>query len=224
MIMKHKLLGITMAVLMTACSSTTAVKFPNLTKMIPSQPEELPTVDKVVAPEWTTIKSGVYHDALGKAVFYGQGLVNKGEISQDRKILSEDRARDELAKTFTSYMERLVERISTSRSDNSLTEVSNDQLRNSIEEGTVTILMEAKIINHWLDPDNGKVYSMAELELKRLIEKLDSFESISFEDRSFLNESILQAHTSMTNGTVGQVAMVEERADVQPKIDRLLSY
>jgi hypothetical protein len=222
--MKHKLLGITMAVLMTACSSTTSVKFPNLTKMIPSQPEELPTVDKVVAPEWTTIKSGVYHDALGKAVFYGQGLVSKGEINQDRKILSEDRARDELAKTFTSYMERLVERISTSRSDNSLTEVNNDQLRNSIEEGTATILMEAKIINHWLDPDNGKVYSMAELELKRLIEKLDSFESISFEDRSFLNESILQAHTSMTNGTVGQVAMIEERVDVQPKIDRLLSY
>jgi hypothetical protein len=222
--MKHKLLGMTMAVLMTACSSTTAVKFPDLTKMISSQPEELPTVDKVAAPEWTAIKSGVYHDALGKAVFYGQGFVSKDEVSQDRKTLSEDRARDELAKTFTSYMERLVERISTSHTDNSLTGVNTDQLRNSIDEGTVTILMEAKIVNHWLDPDNGKVYSMAELELKRLIEKLDSFELISIEDRSFLSDSIVQAHASMTNGTVGQVAMAEERVDVQPKVDRLLSY
>lgn len=222
--MKHKLLGMTMAVLMTACSSTTAVKFPDLTKMISSQPEELPTVDEVAAPEWTAIKSGVYHDALGNAVFYGQGLVSKDEVSQDKKTLSEDRARDELAKTFTSYMERLVERILTSHADNSLTDVNTDQLRNSIDEGTVTILMEAKIVNHWLDPDNGKVYSMAELELKRLIEKLDSFDSISIEDKSFLNDSIVQAHTSMTNGTVAQVAMAEERFDVQPKVERLLSY
>ncbi len=222
--MKHKLLGMTMAVLMTACSSTTAVKFPDLTKMISSQPEELPTVDEVAAPEWTAIKSGVYHDALGNAVFYGQGLVSKDEVSQDKKTLSEDRARDELAKTFTSYMERLVERILTSHADNSLTDVNTDQLRNSIDEGTATILMEAKIVNHWLDPDNGKVYSMAELELKRLIEKLDSFDSISIEDKSFLNDSIVQAHTSMTNGTVGQVAMAEERFDVQPKVERLLSY
>jgi hypothetical protein len=222
--MKHKLLGMTMAVLMTACSSTTAVKFPDLTKMISSQPEELPTVDEVAAPEWTAIKSGVYHDALGNAVFYGQGLVSKDEVSQDKKTLSEDRARDELAKTFTSYMERLVERILTSHADNSLTDVNTDQLRNSIDEGTVTILMEAKIVNHWLDPGNGKVYSIAELELKRLIEKLDSFDSISIEDKSFLNDSIVQAHTSMTNGTVAQVAMAEERFDVQPKVERLLSY
>jgi len=222
--MKSKLLGLTMAIFMTACSSTTAVKFPSLTKMIPLQPEELPTVNKVVAPEWTAIKSGVYHDVSGRAVFYGMGSVSKEEENVDRKTLSSDRARDELAKTFTSYMERLVERISTSRSDNSLTDINNDQLRNSIEEGTVTILMEAKIINHWLNPDNGKVYSMAELDLSRLTDKLDSFNLISMEDRSFLKESIVEAHASMTNGTVRQVAMAGEHVDEQPKLGRLLSY
>lgn len=214
----------TIAFFMTACSSTTAAKFPDFTKMITSQPEKLQTVDKVAAPEWTAIKSGVYHDALGNAVFYGQGLVSKNEVSQDKKTLSEDRARDDLAIIFTSYVERLVGTILTSHSDNSLDDVNTEQLRNSIDEGTVTILMEAKIINHWLDPDNGKVYSMAEFELKRLIEKLDSFESISIEDRSFLSDSIVQAHASMTNGTLGQVAMAEKRFDVQPKVDRLLSY
>ena len=222
--MKHKLLGLTMAVLITGCSSTTIGKFPNLTKMVPSQPRGLPTMNEVAAPEWTALKSGVYQDASGKAVFYGQGSVGKDEISQDRKTLSEDRARDELAKVFTSYMERLVEKILTSRSDIPLTDVNNVQLRNSIEEGAVTILMEATITNHWLNPDNGKVYSMAELDLRRLTDKLESFNSITMEDRSFLEESIVAAHTSMTNGTVGQVAMAEEHIDVQPKFDRLLSY
>jgi hypothetical protein len=222
--MKYKLLGLTMAVFMTACSSTTAVKFPNITKMISSQPEELPVANMVAAPEWTALKSGVYHDVSGKAVFYGLGSVSKDNENMDRKILSEDRARGELAEVFTSYMERLVEKISTSRSNNPLTGLNNSQLRNSIEEGTVTILMEATITNHWLNLDNGKAYSMAELDLSKLTDKLDSFNSISMEDRSFLKESIVEAHASMTNGTVGQVAMAEERIDVQPKVDRLLSY
>ena len=222
--MKKNLLFLTLIIFGTACSSTTNGKFPDLTKMIPHQVEEAPITNRVHVPEWTVTGSGAYQDVSGKAVFYGLGSVSKDEENMDVKILSEDLARDELAKVFTSYMERLVEKISISRSDNPLTDVNNDQLRNSIEEGTVTILMEATITNHWLNPDNGKVYSMAELDLRRLTDKLESFNSITMEDRSFLEESIVAAHTSMTNGTVGQVAIAEERIDVKPKFDRLLSY
>ena len=156
--MKRKILGLALAVFMTACSSTTTGKFPNLTKMIPPQSEGVSIVNKVLAPEWTALKSGVYHDASGKAVFYGLGSVSKGEDNPDRKILSEDRARDELAKVFTSYMERLVEKLSKAHSDNPLTNVNKDQLNNSMEEATATIMMEAEITNHWLNPDSGKVF------------------------------------------------------------------
>jgi len=222
--MKRKLLGLALAVFMTACSSTTTGKFPNLTKMIPPQSEGVSIVNKVLAPEWTALKSGVYHDASGKAVFYGLGSVGKDKYNPDRKILSEDRARDELAKVFTSYMERLVEKLYIEHSDSPLTNINKDQLSNSIEEGTATIMMEAEITNHWLNPDNGKVFSMAKLDLGRLINKLDGFESISKEDRAFLKNSIVQVHASMTNGMADQVAMVEDSVDVQPKLDRLLSY
>jgi hypothetical protein len=222
--MMRKLLGLALAVFMTACSSTTTGKLPNLTKMIPPQPEKSPAVNKVLTPEWTALKSGVYHDASGKAVFYGLGSVGKDKDNPDRKILSEDRARDELAKVFTSYMERLVKKLSIEHSDNPLTNINKDQLNNSIEEGTATIMMEAEITNHWLNPDNGKVFSMAKLDLSRLIDKLDGIESISKEDRTFLKNSIVQVHASMTNGMADQVAMVEDSVDVQPKLDRLLSY
>jgi hypothetical protein len=150
--------------------------------------------------------------------------VGKDKDSPDRKILSEDRARDELAKVFTSYMERLVEKLSIEHSDNPLTNINKDQLNNSIEEGTATIMMEAEITNHWLNPDNGKVFSMAKLDLSRLIDRLDGFGSISKGDRTFLKNSIVQVHASMTNGMADQVAMVEDSVDAQPKLDRLLSY
>jgi len=222
--MKHKLLGLALAVFMTACSSTTTGKIPDLTKMFPPESEEPPIMNKVLAPEWTALKSGVYHNASGKAVFHGLGSVSKDENSSNRKILSEDRARDELAKVFTSYMERLVKKLSKAHTDNPLTNVNNEQLNGSMEEGTATILMESEITEHWENPENGNIYSLATLDLSRLTEKVDGFASISIEERSFLRESIVQAHASMTNGMTGQITLVEKSADVQPKLGRILSY
>ena len=150
--------------------------------------------------------------------------MSKDEYSSDRKILSEDRARDELAKVFTSYMEQLVEKLSKAHSDNPLSDASKSQLNSSIEEGTATILMESEISDHWENPDNGSIFSLATLDLSRLTDKVDGFGAISVEDRSFLKESIVQAHASMTNGMTGQITLVEKSADVQPKLGRMLSY
>ena len=93
-----------------------------------------------------------------------------------------------------------------------------------MEEGTATILMESEISDHWENPDNGSIFSLATLDLSRLTDKVDIFEYISTEDRSFLKESIIQVHASMTNGMTGQITLVEKSADVQPKLGRMLSY
>ena len=222
--MKRNLIGLTMAVFMTACSSTIPGKHLDISKMIPPVSEKPPVVSKVTTPEWIAQGSGAYHDASGKPVFYGLGSVSKDENSPEERVLSEDRARNELAKVFTSYMERLVEKLSIEHSDSPLTNINKDQANNSVEEGAATIMMEAEITNHWLNPENGKVFSMAKLDLSRLIDKLDGFESISKEDRTFLRSSIVQVHASMTNGMADQIAMVEDSVDAQPKLDRLLSY
>ena len=222
--MKQKLLFLTLIVFGTACSSTTTGKFPDLTKMIPSHVKEAPITNKVLAPEWTVLGSGAYQDVSGKAVFYGLGSVSKDENSPDSKTLSEDRARNELAKVFTFYMERLVEDVSKSKPGNSVTNINKNQLNNSMEEGTATIMMEAKITNHWLNPDNGKVYSMAKLDLSRLTDKLDSFDTVSTEDKFFLRKTIIQAHASMTNEMTSRTALSTVSVEGSEKQDRILSY
>ena len=222
--MKQKLLFLTLIVFGTACSSTTTGKFPDITKMIPRQVEKAPIPNKVLAPEWTVLGSGAYQDTSGKAVFYGLGSVSKDENTQDKKTLSEDRARDELAKVFTSYMERLVKDVSKSKSEKPVTNTNKKQLSNSMDEGTATIMMEAKITNHWLNPDNGKVYSMAKLDLSRLTDKLDSFDTVSTEDKSFLRKSIFQAHASMTNELISRAVLSVESVEGSGKQDRILSY
>ena len=214
--MKHKVIGLFLAVSIAACSSTSK----NFSNTIGEPSAET----KILAPEWTTLTSGVYKDSSGKAVFYGLGLANKEEMILDRKNLSEDRARDELTKILTSYLERLAKEVSESNLNNSITDVNRDRLGSSLDEGTATIMMEAEITNYWSNPDNEKVYSMAKLDLSRLTDKLDSFESISVEERSFLRESIFRTHASMANEQTGQVKFVKENINSQLKLDRKLSY
>ena len=215
--MKHKILGFFLTISIVACSSTAKNIFPN-------KIQEPSAETKILAPEWTTLTSGVYKDPSGKAVFYGLGSVNKEEMILDRKNLSEDRARDELTIVLTSYIERLAKEVLESNLNNSITDLNKDQLVSYLDEGVATILMEAEITNYWSNQVNGKVHSMAKLDLSRLINKLDSFDSISMADRSFLRESIFRAHVGMANEQPGQVKFIKENIISQPKLDRKLSY
>ena len=109
--MKHKILGFFLTISIVACSSTSKNIFPN-------KIQEPSAETKILAPEWTTLTSGVYNDPSGKAVFYGLGSANKEEIILDKKILSENRARDELTIVLTSYIERLAKEVLESNSNN----------------------------------------------------------------------------------------------------------
>ena len=215
--MKHKIIGFFLTISIVACSSTSKNIFSN-------KIQEPSAETKILAPEWTTLTSGVYKDPSGKGVFYGLGSVNKEEIILDRKNLSEDRARDELTIVLTSYIERLAKEVLESNLNNSITDLNKDQLISSLDEGVATILMETEITNYWSNPNNGKVYSMAKLDLSRLTDKLDSFDSISKADRLFLRESIFRAHGAMANEQTGQIKFVKEDINSQLKLDRKLSY
>lgn len=222
--MKHKLTNLFIAALMTACSSAPKQIFPDITKMIPRESEERSIDANVIAPEWTTLTSGVYKESKGKAVFYGLGKVEKREWISDRKMLSEDRARNELAKVFDSYIKRLAKEVTGSKLSNSVTGVHRDRLGSSLDERTATILMEAEITQYWSNKNNGKVYSMAQLDLNRLTDKLDSIKSISPEDRSFLKESIVRAHSSMANEQTVQLQFAKEEISSPTQLERQLSY
>ena len=222
--MQYKILALMLTFLMTACSSTKISKFPDISKMIPQISEDTRVVNNHAPPEWTLIESGVYRESTGKAVFYGLGRSGDKDNSKDKKTLSEDRARDELAIVLASYIERLAVEVSKIDFNSEVISAKKDRLNGSLEKDLSTILMEVEIVNHYENVNNGEVYSMAKLDLNRLKEKLDGSRSISIEDKSFLKEAISHAHDSMANGAVIQVSLKEENIDLQPKHDRRVSY
>ena len=145
-------------------------------------------------------------------------------VNENNTEISEDRARNELAKVFDSYIKRLAKEVTGSKLSNSVTDVHRNRLGSSLDERTATILMEAEITQYWSNKNNGKVYSMAQLDLNRLTDKLDSIKSISPEDRSFLKEAIVRAHSSMANEQTSQVQFAKEEKNTPTKLERQLSY
>ena len=222
--MKQKLLFLTLAVFGAACSSTPKTKFPDISKMIPQQVEKAPVKNKVLIPEWTTLASGAYQDESGNAVFYGLGLSNENKEALNSKTLSEDRARYELAKVLTSYMEHLVEDIKKTKPDSSIKNINKNRLNKSLEERTATIMMEAQITDRWLNPNNGNFYSRAKLDLNRFTDRLDKFDSFSLEDKFFLKKTIIQAHATMTGKMATHAVLSAKKIEVLEKRDRILSY
>ena len=221
--MKNKLTGLVIAFFMTACSSTGSGKHFDISKLIPPASEVPTETSKEQIPEWVSMGSGAYHDDSGEPVFYGLGSVVKDEKDQGRKVLSEDRARNELAKIFTSYVDRLVEKISRVTSEDKEINPDENQTNSKIEEGIVTILMESTISDYWKNADSGTEYSLAVLKLSHLADKVDGFGHISPEERVLLKNTFIRVHASM-NGVEDQVASVEERVDAKPELKRLLSY
>lgn len=120
-------------------------------------------------------------------------------------------------------MKRLATNLSSALEELS-SELSRSRINSLLEEHTATILMESEIANNWSNPNNGKVYSMAKLDLSRLTDKLDNFVMVSKEDKLFLRNSIIQTHSSMANETINSVALVKENPDSQPKLERRISY
>ena len=70
--MKHKLLGFFLTISIVACSSTSKNIFPN-------KIQEPSAETKILAPEWTTLTSGVYKDPSGKAVFLSETSTSYAE-------------------------------------------------------------------------------------------------------------------------------------------------
>ena len=222
--MQYKILALMLTFLITACSSTKVSKFPDISKMIPKLSEDTRVVNNYVAPKWTLIESGVYHESTGKAVLYGIGRSGNKDNSKDVKTLSEDRARDELAIVLASYIKRLAVEVSKLDFNSEVISEKKDRLNDSLGKNLSTILMEVEIMNHYENANNGEVYSMAKLDLNRLKEKLDGSRSISIKDKYFLKEAISHAHDSMANGAVIKVFLKKEKFDLQPKQDRRVSY
>jgi hypothetical protein len=139
-----------------ACSSKTTVK------------SDLGIAD---APDWVNKGSTILDDKGGR-LFHGVGSAPAMGDQSLQISTADDRARSELARVLSTYMD-VVSRDFRAASGSG-DDVSGEQnITRQINALTKVNLTGAEIIGHWNDKHTGIIYSIAELDMKRVKETLD---------------------------------------------------
>jgi hypothetical protein len=139
------------AVAISACSSTTKVESDLGIKG---------------APDWVNEGTNILNDKGGR-LFHGVGSAGPmGDVAL-QKSTADDRARAEVARILSSYMDVVSsDYLSSARAGGA--SVAEESVTRQIKSLTKVNLAGAKIIGSWRDKKTNIIYSIAELDMKHV--------------------------------------------------------
>ncbi len=118
------------------------------------------------APEWVNKGTAYVNDKDGR-LFHGVGSVSPmGDVSLQRST-ADDRARAEVARIFSSYLD-VVSNDYQSSAKSGDNKISEESISRQIKNLTKVNLAGAKIVARWKDKKTQTVYSIAELDMKQV--------------------------------------------------------
>jgi hypothetical protein len=118
------------------------------------------------APDWVNKGTNYVNDKDGR-LFHGVGSASPmGEVTLQRAT-ADDRARAELARIFSSYMD-VVSNDYQSAAKSGDSKVSEEAVSRQIKNLSKMNLAGAKIIARWQDKKTNIVYAIAELDMKQV--------------------------------------------------------
>jgi hypothetical protein len=142
------LLAACIAVVLSSCSDTTKVE------------SDMGLRD---VPDWVNKGTNILNNKDGR-LFHGVGSAKPLADAPLQKSVADDRARAEVARILTSYLEVVSDDyVSSARADGE--SVSEESISRQIRATTKINLRGAKIIANWRDQNTGIVYSLCELDM-----------------------------------------------------------
>ena len=118
------------------------------------------------APDWVNEGSNILNDKDGR-LFHGVGSSSPTGDMALQKSVADDRARAEVAKVLSSYMD-VVSNDYMSSAKAGGANVTEEAVSRQIKALTKVNLTGAKIIGSWRDPKTFIIYSIAELDMKQV--------------------------------------------------------
>lgn len=114
-------------------------------------------------PDWVNKGTNILNSKDGR-LFHGVASARPLADMPLQKSVADDRARAEVARILTSYLEVVSnDYVSSVRADGE--NVSEESVSRQIRATTKINLRGAKIIANWRDPETGMIYSLCELDM-----------------------------------------------------------
>jgi hypothetical protein len=143
------------------------------------------------APSWVNKGTNTLNDKKGR-LFHGVGIApDIGDISL-QKDTADNRARAEVARILSSYMEVVSKDYSTASNVDGQ-KVNEQEVSREINNVTRTNLSGTKIIGRWRDKKSKTVYSLAELDVRHLKQTVKMFRDMNEGLRDYFEQNAEQA-------------------------------
>lgn len=118
------------------------------------------------APDWVNKGSNILSTKDGR-LFHGVGSASQMGDMALQKATADDRARAEVARILSSYMDVLSNDYMASAKSGD-TGVNEESVSRQIKNTTRVNLAGARIIGSWRDPKSNTIWSIAELDMSHV--------------------------------------------------------
>jgi hypothetical protein len=163
-----------------------------------STPKETASADTAASgPQWVMKGSGAF-DVDGLKVFYGVGLASGIKNKALLRQTADDRSRAEIAKTLEVYVSSLTKDYMASTTAGDMSKSAEEQnVETALKTFSKTTLHGAIIVDRWLDPADGTMYSLCELDLISFKENLDKYEELDEKVRDYVRDNAERLHDEL---------------------------
>ncbi len=163
-----------------------------------STPETTPSADTAAqGPEWVMKGSGAF-DVDGTKLFYGVGVASGIRNKALLRQTSDNRARAEIARTMEVYVASLTKDYMASTTAGDMSKSSEEQhVESALKTFTKSTLHGATIVDRWMDPADGSMYSLCELDLISFKEALENYRELDAKVRDYVRENAETMHDEL---------------------------
>jgi hypothetical protein len=140
---------------------------------------------------------GVLYADKGK-VFYGVGIASGIKNKALLFSTADNRARAEVAKVLETYVAVLAKDYMASTTAGDMKASSEEQhVERALKSFSKTTLHGAIIIDHWLDPSDGSLFSLCEMDLLAFKSALDEYKELDAKVRDYVRENAEKLHRQL---------------------------
>ena len=136
------------------------------------------------APDWVNEGTNILNDKDGR-LFHGVGSASAMNDMALQKSVADDRARAEVAKVLSSYMD-VVSNDYMSSAKAGGANVTEEAVSRQIKALTRVNLAGAKVIGSWRDPKTSIIYSVVELDMKQVKSTLAGTQDMNDDLRRYI--------------------------------------
>lgn len=148
-------------------------------------------------PDWVRKGTGAFLDKDQKA-FYGVGAVMGVKNKPLAKTTADNRARAEIGKIFETYSASLMRDYAASTTAGDFKKTSEEQnIEQTIKTFSANTLSGVVIIDHWSDPSDGTLYSLARLDIDRFKENIQQAKELNAAVRDYVRANAEKAFNQL---------------------------